>query len=97
MVYNPRDDEWIPNTTDNPRAICPGKNCEQEYHVILTLGCSPQLTIIMLVLTLNQKAFVMAKNILNVISREATALQTTLTKDKIFSEFIIQCRIFDVG
>ena len=25
LVYNPRDQEWIPNATDNPSANCPGK------------------------------------------------------------------------
>ena len=44
MVYNPRDHNWIPNATDNPRANCPGKDSEHEYHVIHTLGWSLQLT-----------------------------------------------------
>ena len=47
-VYSPRDHAWIPNATDNPRANCLGKNAEQDYHVIDTLGWSLQLTIITL-------------------------------------------------
>ena len=44
MVYNPRDQEWIPNATDNPWANCPGQNPEHEYHIIQTLTWSLQLT-----------------------------------------------------
>ena len=44
MVYNPRDQELIPNATDNPWANSPGKNPEHKYHVIQTLGWSLQLT-----------------------------------------------------
>ena len=38
MVYNPRDNGWMPNATDNPWSNCPGKNSEHKYHVIQTLG-----------------------------------------------------------
>ena len=48
MVYNPWDHEWIPNATNNFWANCPGKNPEHEFLVIHTLGCSLQLTNIML-------------------------------------------------
>ena len=54
LVYNPRDHEWIPNATDNPWAICPGKNPEHEYHVIHSLGWSLQLTDI--TLTFDEKS-----------------------------------------
>ena len=48
MIHNPQDHEWIPNSTDNPWANCPGKNPEDDYNVIHTLGWSLQLTIIAL-------------------------------------------------
>ena len=44
MVYNPRDHNRNPNTTDNPWAKCPGKDSEHEYYVMHTLGWSLQLT-----------------------------------------------------
>ena len=44
LVYNPNDRIWIPNTTDNPWTNSPGKNPQNEYHVIHTLAWSLQLT-----------------------------------------------------
>ena len=44
MVYKPRDHSWIPNATDNPWANSPGKNLQNEFHIIHTLGLSLQLT-----------------------------------------------------
>ena len=44
MVYNPRDHEWMPNTTDNLWVNYPEKNLEYEYYVIHTIGWSLQPT-----------------------------------------------------
>ena len=38
LVYNPNDCNWIPNATDDPWTNCPGKDPQNEYHVINTLG-----------------------------------------------------------
>ena len=44
MIYNPRDQNWIPNATDNPWSNSPGKDPGHKYHVIHALGWSLQLT-----------------------------------------------------
>ena len=76
MVYNPRDHEWIPNATDNPWTNCPGRNPQDEYHVIHPLGWSLQLTNMTLTLDVKSESIYFFK--------DATALPTTLLKPHLF-------------
>ena len=43
LVYNPRNNNWILNSTENSRSNCEGINHTHEYHFIHTLGWSLQL------------------------------------------------------
>ena len=94
MVYNSRDHGWIPYATNNLWANCPGKDPENEYYVIHTIGWSLRLTNITLSLTSNQNFF-LEKHALNLILREAIALQAI--KATVIWKPNIHCRIFGVG
>ena len=62
MVYNPNNRNWIPNANDNPRANCPVRTPELEYHVIHTLGWSLQLTNITLTFDIASEHMYYGKN-----------------------------------
>ena len=88
MVYNLRDNEWIPNATDNPWANCQGQNPEHEYHVIYKLGWSLQLTNITLSFDVKSENIYHGKVGLNVTMKEATVLPITLLRQYLYGNQI---------
>ena len=97
MVYNPRDQEWIPNTTDNPRAKCPGKNPEHEHHVIHTLAWSLQLINITLSFDVKSKNIYYGKTRIKCDLEHGYCSLNHAFNATVIREPINHCRIFDVS
>ena len=97
MVYNPRDHEWIPNSTDNPWANCPGKNPQHENHVIHTLGWSLQLTNITLTFDVKSESIFYGKIRIKCDLERVYFPPDHAIKATVIWEPKNHCRIFDVG
>ena len=97
MVYNPRDDEWIPNATDNPWAKFPRKNPEHEYIVIHTLGWSLQLTNITLTFDVASEHMYYGTVCIKCDIERGYCSPNPAIKATVIWEPENHCRIFDVG
>ena len=97
MVYNPRDHNWISNTTDNPQATCPGKDPERDYHVNHTLGWSLQLTNITLTFDVASEHMYYSKIRIKCDIERGHCPPNHAIKATVIGEPENYCRIFDVG
>ena len=97
LVYNPKDQEWIPNATDNHWANCPGRNPEHEHHVIHTLGWSLQLTNITLTFDVKSESIYYGKIRIKCDLEKDYCPPNHAIKATVFREPETHCRIFDVA
>ena len=97
LVYNPNDHNWIPNATDNPWANCPGKNPQNEYHIIHTLGWSLQLTNITLTFDVASEHMYYGKDRFRCAIDRGYCEPNHAIKATVIWEPEHHCKIFDVG
>ena len=97
LVNNPNDRNWIPNAIDNPWANCPGKNHQNEYHVIHTLGWSLQLTNITLTFDVASEHMYYGKDRIKCDIDRGYCEPNHAIKATVIWEPEHHCKIFDVG
>ena len=97
MVYNLRDHNWIPNAADNPWANSPGKDPENDYHVVHTLGWSLQLTNITLTIDVASEHMYYGKVRIKCDLERGQCPPNHAIKATVIWEPENHCRIFDVG
>ena len=97
LVYNSRDHDWIPNTTDNPWDHCPGQNPKRESHVIHTLGWSLQLNDITLIFDVKSERVYYGETGMKKDIETGYCPSNYAIKATVIWEPNDQCRIFDVG
>ena len=97
MVYNPRDHNRMPITSDNPCANCTGKDPEHEYLAIHTLGWSLQLTNITLTFDVASEHMYYGKIRIKCDLERDHCPPNHAIKVTVIWEPENPCRIFDVG